>query len=199
MVDAETDVSVPLVVDVEYVANHTIQQILDPIWWHTNMYGSRAEYVASQAGFTNAQRLIYAVFWYFDETGNGGHDQFFFNSTGVLWPEALAGLEALSLQDGANILRGATRRLGGGAALERVQRQAQLDQMDTGFDDLDEQLAAFAVRGNVDTVMLDYARANPSAFAFSGTIRIPQTEAALRRRHNAKGETWAVPLEGGGQ
>lgn len=47
---------------------------------------------------------LFAALWCKAEVYNGGFHQFFFNSTGVLAPEALAGFRAIGLHDWAALL-----------------------------------------------------------------------------------------------
>lgn len=35
------------------------------------------------------QRYLLAINWYFGEVNNGGHHQFFYNSTGIVWEDVV--------------------------------------------------------------------------------------------------------------
>jgi Domain of unknown function (DUF4375) len=48
---------------------------------------------------------LFASHWCQSEVCNGGFDQFFYNSTGVLAPEAAAGFQAIGLDDLAALVR----------------------------------------------------------------------------------------------
>ncbi len=50
-----------------------------------NIAEGQAQYRASVARFTNEQRVAHAVMWYVSDVQNGGHWQFLYNSTGMLW------------------------------------------------------------------------------------------------------------------
>lgn len=66
-------------------------EIVEPAWNAANIYDSVDEYDRSLASFSKEQRLLVAVSWYIAEVNNGGHAQFYGNSTGIVWPDALEG------------------------------------------------------------------------------------------------------------
>jgi uncharacterized protein DUF4375 len=45
------------------------------------------------------QRALYALYWTHSEVVNGGFQQFFYNSTGSLWPEAASGATHVGADD----------------------------------------------------------------------------------------------------
>jgi len=51
------------------------------------------------------QRYIFTIEWYIAEVNNGGHDQFYFNSTGIVWKNALKGFEEIKHTKAHNILK----------------------------------------------------------------------------------------------
>ncbi|HEV8190608.1 MAG TPA: DUF4375 domain-containing protein [Ktedonobacterales bacterium] len=116
-----------------------------PVYWTANIYRGPGEYEASLAAFTPSQRRLFAIWWYRAEVNNGGHDQFYYNPTGIVWPDALAGFELLGLEEFAMTLRESARRLGGDPPLERAV--------------------------DLDAAMLAFARSHPEDFAFDGVVR----------------------------
>jgi Domain of unknown function (DUF4375) len=112
-------------------------KIIDPIWWKGNIYGTFKEYEASLKSFSKPQRLVYAIAWYEAEVSNGGHDQFFMNSTGIVWKDALKGLVAVGAVQRANILKEAANRIGEAPSFEREERNEQVDKSGASFNDLD--------------------------------------------------------------
>ncbi len=111
---------------------------------------------------TPTQRLWYAVFNFDAEICNGGLSQYFLNSSGENWKEALAGLEAMKTAERAEILREAVTKFGtGGPALDTKKRREQLAALgrkdDKLFEDLNERyfacspvLEAFTTRYVID-------------------------------------------------
>ena len=45
------------------------------------------------------------MIWYIAEVNNGGHDQFYFNSTGIVWKDALAGFGELGIDEAVEIIQ----------------------------------------------------------------------------------------------
>src|SRR5262245_7114355 len=78
-------------------------EVIDPVWWTANIYDSPDAYDVSLQQFSKAQRLVFAMLWYQAEVNNGGHHQFYFNSTGIVWRDALEGFQASSLPEVAAI------------------------------------------------------------------------------------------------
>jgi hypothetical protein len=169
-------------IDLEYIATHGAGDVLDPMWWTGDIYGSVTDYEHCLRGFSRQQRILYALLWYRSEVSNGGHHQFFFNSTGIVWPDALAALEELKLGEAVAILTEANRRMGGTPSRDRDKRQEQLERSNPEFDDLDKRLYALDDKVNIDSIMTKYIRANPKAFVFKGVVRIPKSTLKLRER-----------------
>ncbi|QDU82009.1 hypothetical protein Pla110_37610 [Polystyrenella longa] len=63
-------------------------------------------------GLTKQQKFYYAVFMYDAEVRNGGHAQYFVNSTGNNWKTAYAGLKAIGASSRVTILRNALSLFG---------------------------------------------------------------------------------------
>ena len=94
------------------------------------------------AALTAPQRLYRAVFFCDAEINNGGLSQYFVNSSGDDWQEALAGFEAMGCKERSNILAEAVRMFGGDGPSPNCRiRQEQLSTLcrrnATVFDALD--------------------------------------------------------------
>lgn len=176
--------AVRLDVDAKFIADHDhdVSDILDPVWWSADIYDSVEDYDRCLAPFTREQRLLYAVLWYRSEVDNGGHSQFFGNSTGIVYPDAVSGMRELKLAEGVDILNEAGRRLGGVPARDRTERGQQLDQSHSEFDDLDTRFYELDKKMNLDAVMTTYVRSHAAAFTFHGFVHIPRSTLELRRR-----------------
>ena len=92
------------------------------------------------------ERHLLATHWCNHEVCNGGFQQFFGNSTGVLAPEAVAGYRALGLPKVAATVARAMNCFGNSYPRDRGMRCAMIDQLSstspggkTPFDELDEQ------------------------------------------------------------
>jgi len=146
---------------------------IEPVWWTANIYGSPREYESSLSPFSRAQRYLFAVQWYRAEVNNGGHDQFYSNSTGIVWRDALSGFELLNLVEFATVLRESAKRLGGDPALDRTTRQAVLERLRPDFEDLDTRFYELEQSTNLDARMLTFMREHPDEFEFDGMVNMP--------------------------
>jgi Domain of unknown function (DUF4375) len=144
--------------------------VMHPVWWSANIYDGPVAYEKSLEQFSRSQRLVFAVLWYIREVNNGGHRQFYSNSTGIVWKDALEGFEALGIPRAANILRISAERMGGSPSLDRGERNEQLMSHEPDFKDLDEAFWDLQEKANLDDVIMRFIRAQPADFYFSGTI-----------------------------
>lgn len=118
------------------------------------------------------QHLL-AAHWCWSEVNNGGLDQFFVNSTGVLAPEAVIGLRAIGLPEAADAVAAAIAMFGPDYPREQEKRDAILETMPhhrteskfggvfrhvDAFDDLDTRF--FSATENFAEVADAYAAAN---------------------------------------
>jgi hypothetical protein len=164
---------VELHVDRELISGGDPSAVMEPVWWSTNIYGSLEDYEASLARFSREQRLIVALQWYIAEVNNGGHEQFYSNSTGIVWPDAAAAFEAIGVRQGAEIIGQSAARLGGAPSRDRDERQSQLESTNADFSDLDDRFYRLQDEVDLDAAMLRFIRANPERFLFSGTVERP--------------------------
>src|SRR5262245_27409852 len=91
-------------VDDTTIAKGNSQTVIHPVWWRANIYDGPVAYERSLEQFSRGQRHVFAIIWYLNEVNNGGHLQFYSNSTGIVWKDTLAGFEALGVLRAANIL-----------------------------------------------------------------------------------------------
>jgi len=95
------------------------------------------------ASLRDHQRYYLAVSHYEGEVNNGGFSQYFFNSSGDEWRDAVAGLEAMGSVERLDILRKAISAFGAnGPAINRHTRQRQLSKFNQKTD---------AILGELDT------------------------------------------------
>jgi len=143
---------------------------MHPVWWLANIYDGPVAYEKSLEQFSRPQRLVFAVLWYLREIENGGHRQFYSNSTGIVWIDALEGLAAMGVIRVVNILRISAERMGGSPSLDRQERNEQLMSHKPDFTDLDEAFWHLGEKTNFDDAIMRFIRAQPADFYFSGTI-----------------------------
>ena len=143
------------------------------MWWDGDIYGTYAAYENSLSRFTREQRLALALLWYEAEVSNGGHHQFFYNGTGIVWEDALEASKAIGAAETQSILEEAAKRVGGSPSFDREERWEQLDQNEKGFVDLDDRFGEGA--NDLRPKLIQYMKDNRAAFHFDGTVRKPQS------------------------
>jgi hypothetical protein len=145
--------------------------VIHPVWWLANIYDGPREYERSLLQFSRAQRFVFAVLWYSAEVNNGGHRQFYSNSTGIVWKDALDAFLALNLPQFATIVAESTERLGGSPSLDRGERGEQLAKFAPEFGDLDDRFYEAEKTFDLDENIRAFIRTCPSDFYFKGKIR----------------------------
>jgi hypothetical protein len=169
--EMETEL-VHMTVNDESFAQNDAFALIEPVWWTGNIYGSVEEYEESLRQFSKPQRFLFAIHWYIAEVDNGGHDQFYYNSTGIVWPDALAGFDALGLDEAVAIIEESMSRMGGQPSRIRSERQDQLNRFSAEFDDLDNRLYALEEEIDLNVIMVTYASENASSFYFDGEVEV---------------------------
>lgn len=159
-----------VLVDDEVIDSGEIQEIIDPLWWSVSIYDGEKQYEEDLAKFSAQQRHLFALQWYFAEVNNGGHDQFYYNSTGIVWEDAMNGAKAAGMEAVYEIIRESADRMGGNPGKERETRWDQMDELEPDFEDLDTRLYALE---DAEKQMAAYARENRKALYFDGEVEKP--------------------------
>lgn len=119
------------------------------------------------AGLTDQQRLYRAVFICDGEINNGGLSQYFVNSSGNDWRDALAGFKAMGFTERLNILAEATGKFGPtGPSPNRSLRQDQLSKLYKRDDTLFEALESRYYKSTevVEVLASRYVLEHPKGF-----------------------------------
>ena len=162
--------TVHIVVDDGVIANGEVWVIIHPVWWLADIYHAPSEYRRSLERFSVPQRLVFALRWYIEEVNNGGHHQFYYNHTGIVWKDACKAFAAVNVKKGADIILESADRMGGTPSFGREQRLAELDEYNPDFSDLDEKFYELEKTTDIEEAMIAYIRENAAAFHFSGEI-----------------------------
>ena len=151
----------------EILATDDMWTINEPAYWTINIYGSYDNYLESAKGFTVEQRYLNAICWYFAEVNNGGHHQFFYNSTGIVWEDALAGLRLFKMDILADNLQSVIDYFGGSVPFNREERWTILKEWDDEvFDFLDgKDDVVYEYEGIFEDV---FVHEHPELFIFDG-------------------------------
>lgn len=113
------------------------------IWDVINIHDGPGMFLTTFNQVSREAGLLFAVEFCQSEICNGGFHQFFFNSTGVLAPEAVDGFTAIGQVQVANLVTRAMAILGSPYIREREARQAALDLLPRGrFEELDDKFFA---------------------------------------------------------
>jgi hypothetical protein len=108
------------------------------------------------------------------EVNNGGHAQFYSNTTGIVWEDAMDGFELIGLTEGMKIIEESANRFGSKPSFDREERENVLDSLDIDFDDLDARFYKLDSTVNITDRIADYIQENKVAFYFEGEIEVPK-------------------------
>ncbi|MEE9387190.1 MAG: DUF4375 domain-containing protein [Paracoccaceae bacterium] len=146
--------------------NAELWDMIRPLNDAMNIALGEDEYHASVARFSEEQRAAHAVMWYVSDVQNGGHWQFFYNSTGILWQVAQRGLRKIGANKAALTLSGAALRAGGSPPFDLASRQSLMQRLSPKFADLDAEINALdplaALQAYVDDNSAAFRAANPN-------------------------------------
>lgn len=150
-------------------ANYYSRDIVAPLWWSVSTDKGEEKYENDLKPFSIPQRYLFAIEWYIAEVNNGGHDQFYFNSTGIVWEDALKGFEAIGASKNVEILKESIARIGGNPSKDHMTRQENLlDIKELDLSDLDK--LYYESEGDVMNLLCSYIKANAKDFYFSGKV-----------------------------
>lgn len=108
--------------------------LIEPVWDSVSIHGHPEVFLKQYMAEPEAPRVLFAAHWCETEVCNGGFDQFFYNKTGVLAPEAVGAFYKLGMPQTAALIEQAMSVLGPSYPRNRDER---LQAMDRGFDDQD--------------------------------------------------------------
>lgn len=172
--------TVDVCIDDEIIATKDFWAVIHPVWWIATIYDGPDEYERSLKQFSKSQRFVFALCWYREEVDNGGHDQFYSNSTGIVWKDAQAAFDAIGIPEGARIIEESAKRLGGSPSFDREERQRQFEEFQPVFDDLDDAYYALDKSIDIDAHLIKFIRERPTDFHFVGKV----TRVVLPNRNN---------------
>lgn len=114
-------------------AENVYWTLVDPVWDLIDIYQSPAVFLETYDSAPSPSRLLFASHFCQSEVCNGGFNQFFYNSTGVLAPEALEGFRAIGQNEIADTLQEAMTAFGPSYVRERESRQEALESVSEEF------------------------------------------------------------------
>jgi hypothetical protein len=105
-------------------------RFIERAWGAISLHDGPDVFLEQLRRFRPEVGLVFAAHWCQSEVANGGLHQFFWNGTGVLAPEAVAGFGAMGLDDWAGILAEAMQFFGDPYPRDCAERKRILDQVD---------------------------------------------------------------------
>ncbi|MDO4764029.1 MAG: DMP19 family protein [Flavobacteriaceae bacterium] len=146
--------------------------ICEPLWFIINIYEGYEDYIKSAEIFTLEQRYLFAITWYFSEVNNGGHHQFFYNSTGIVWEDVLNGFKHFGMPEFAANFQKVIDYFGGTISFDREERYQMLETLEEKYGEeffkILEEADDFVFEYEAEENELDYIKANPEKFVFEG-------------------------------
>ena len=163
--------------EVEIVVNDALIEagdlwpVIEPMGFGIDIYKGEEECRRSQQRL-EPQRQLFAARWYVQEVNNGGHKQFYWNSTGIVWQDASDGFAKMAALNevASDIILDSAKLLGGSHLSIAAVRQTQLEQLRPSFGELDKRFYRLEKSVDINAAMLAYVKANSSSFHFSGKV-----------------------------
>ena len=161
-----------LIVDDEVIALNDDFRVIEPVWWSVSIYDGEKQYNNDLEQFSLPQRYVFAIEWYMAEVNNGGHDQFYYNSTGIVWEDAMKGFQEIGAQENYSIIRGSANAIGGNPNKDREKRQDEMEKYEPDFTELDERF--YASESSMIEKLQAYIKENADSFYFNGEVKMPE-------------------------
>ncbi|MGQ2990501.1 MAG: DMP19 family protein [Brevundimonas sp.] len=114
-------------------------RLVDPYWETVSIYDGGERFLAEFGRIPEKSQHLLATHWCQSEVNNGGFEQFYSNSTGVLAPEAARGFRALGMSRCGAIVQEQLDAFGLEYPRDREQRQDFLQRLeDAHFDQFED-------------------------------------------------------------
>jgi hypothetical protein len=104
-------------------------RVIERFCGSVEIHDGPATFLQGSMCLPEAARHLFAIWWCDAEVCNGGFDQFFSNSTGVLAPEAAEGFRAVGLLECADVVKAAIERFAEPYPRDGAARKAALKAM----------------------------------------------------------------------
>ena len=148
--------------------NMEAAQLIEPMYDLIELENAEA-YERSMQPFPRPLRLIFAVEAYMAEVYNGGHEQFFFNSSGVVWQDALEGLKVIGAVNAAAILERAVSKMKHPIPDDTAERRAMMDELEEELFEEDDD-ALYALDMDLPELEKEFVRRNAAELVQEGLL-----------------------------
>jgi hypothetical protein len=116
--------------------------VVEPVWNLIDISNEKV-FLETYGAAPRTARLLYATHFCQSEVCNGGFHQFFWNSTGVIAPEAVDGFQEIGQRQIASLVLKAMKLFGDDYPRDRAERQTRLtDVSKISLDSLDQMFYA---------------------------------------------------------
>ena len=160
-------------IDDKVIETRDPSAVIDPLWWSVSIYDTKEKYEKDLVPFSVQQRAVFALMWYIAEVDNGGHSQFYSNSTGIVWADAMRGFEMLGIPEAKNIIEESASLFRPKPSFDREERNKSMELLDPDFEDLDSRFYKLDSTINITGRIADYILRNKKAFYFEGDVKVP--------------------------
>jgi hypothetical protein len=145
--------------------------VIERLWDAADIYKDRQTLRSILDLVTPGQCAIYAIWWTQSEVDNGGFHQYFWNSTGIVAPEALAGFRLIGASRLAELLDAAMKVFPGGAPSgDCAERQVALESIGgEPFRPLEDELYELEKEDGLFKLTAAYVRSHPDEFFEPGS------------------------------
>ncbi len=171
-VDKVEYINEKIVVDDAVISTNDDFKVIEPVWWSVSIYDGENQYNKDLEKFTKPQRYVFAIEWYMSEVNNGGHDQFYYNSTGIVWEDAMKGFQEIGATENYDIIKESADMLGGNPDLDREKRQDELEKYEPDFSELDDKF--YTSENSMLEKLHAYIKVNAKDFYFNGEVKMPK-------------------------
>lgn len=160
-------------IDAKFIDDNDSWAIIEPLWWTVSIYDGEKKYEQDLSKYSKSQRIVFACHWYMSEVNNGGHDQFYYNSTGIVWRDAIECFDAIGATEISEIIKSSATRLGGSPSLDRNERNEALEKLEPKFDDLDDRFYKLESQIDIEKLIKVFISKKKSDFVFNGKVVKP--------------------------
>ena len=158
--------------NIKSLDENSYYDVVEPMWETINIYDGYDEYIQSAQTFTLEQRYLLAITWYFAEVNNGGHHQFLYNPTGIVWEDVLNGFKHFEMPEFAANFQKVVDYCGGRISFAREERWDMLEILEEKYgeeffkilDEADDFIYDYEGEENE----LNYIKSHPEKFVFEG-------------------------------
>ena len=146
--------------------------IVEPIWDKGNIYRTYSIYENSIAKFSIHQKYLHATEWLISEVSNGGFDQLFYNSTGIVWKYAYKGFIEMNCYKTIEILDKVLTLYGKQPSEDREERWNEIENNPNWERCIDKLNSDFYSLEEYEEKAIEYIKSNAKDFMFEGEINI---------------------------